>query len=136
MEIDITNLPEDQKEQNIERDLHYNEHERGIRHLKFNGNAYIPKEDYDNALAMFNRVLSINGSHIQSLVLSASIFNEKKDTKNAISYLKAAKQILETNKLEDSDTYKSIVQSLDKLGANNETTDSGNTSKEETKKTQ
>ncbi len=50
MEIDITNLPEDQKEQNIERDLHYNEHERGIRHLKFNGNAYIPKEDYDNAV--------------------------------------------------------------------------------------
>mgnify|MGYP000848411407 CR=1 FL=1 len=100
------------------------------------GQIYMIKEDYDSALAMFNRVLSINGSHIQSLVLSASIFNEKKDTKNAISYLKAAKQILETNKLEDSDTYKSIIESLDKLGANNEATNSENTSGEETKKTQ
>ena len=78
------------------------------------------KEDYDNALAMFNRVLTINGSHVQSLILSANIFNEKKDTENAITYLKAAKQILENNKLEDSDTYKNVVDSLEQLGANEE----------------
>jgi len=84
------------------------------------GQIYMVKEDYDNALAMFNRVLTINGSHVQSLILSANIFNEKKDTENAITYLKAAKQILENNKLEDSDTYKGVVNSLEQLGANEE----------------
>ncbi len=84
------------------------------------GQIYMVKEDYDKALAMFNKVLTINGSHVQSLILSANIFNEKKDTENAITYLKAAKQILENNKLEDSDTYKNVVNSLEQLGANEE----------------
>jgi hypothetical protein len=80
---------------------------------------------------MFNRVLTINGSHVQSLILSASIFNEKKDTENAITYLKAAKQILEANKLEDSDTYKGVVNSLEQLGANEEDTEEEKSTEQE-----
>ena len=95
------------------------------------GQIYMVKEDYDNALAMFNRVLTINGSHVQSLILSASIFNEKKDTENAITYLKAAKQILENNKLEDSDTYKGVVNSLEQLGANEEDTEKEKSTEQE-----
>jgi tetratricopeptide (TPR) repeat protein len=79
------------------------------------GQIYMIKEDYDNALAAFNNGLGINGQHVPSLVLSARILNEKGDTENAISYLEAAKKIMEVNKLEDDEMYKSIVDGLNSL---------------------
>src|SRR5690606_38176892 len=75
--------------------------------------------DYEKALSAFNNVLNINGQHVPSLVLSARIFNENGDTKNAISFLEAAKKIMEINKLEEDDMYSSIVDSLKELGAKN-----------------
>ncbi|MDX9738785.1 MAG: tetratricopeptide repeat protein [Candidatus Dojkabacteria bacterium] len=83
------------------------------------GQIYMIKEDYEKALSAFNNVLNINGQHVPSLVLSARIFNENGDTKNAISFLEAAKKIMEINKLEEDDMYSSIVDSLKELGANN-----------------
>ncbi len=41
---------------------------------------------------------------------------EKKDVESAITYLTAAKEILEVNKLENSDTYTNILASLEELG--------------------
>lgn len=91
------------------------------------GQIYMIKEDYEKALSAFNKVLSINGQHVPSLVLSARIFNENGDTKNARSFLEAAKKIMEINKLEKDDMYSSIVNSLKELGANNqESQESGN----------
>ena len=84
------------------------------------GQIYMIKEDYEKALSAFNTVLSINGQHVPSLVLSARIFNENGDTKNAISFLEAAKKIMEVNKLEENDMYKSILNSLKELGASNQ----------------
>lgn len=80
------------------------------------GQIYMVKEDYDKALTTFNTVLNINGQHVPSLILSASILYEKKDVESAITYLTAAKEILEVNKLENSETYANILASLEELG--------------------
>jgi len=87
------------------------------------GQIYMIKEDYDNALAAFNNGLSINGQHVPSLVLSARILNEQGDTENAVSYLEAAKKIMEVNKLEDDEMYKSIVEGLNSLKVGTEPTE-------------
>jgi len=50
VKVDVDNLPEDKKELSLERELHYNEPEKGFRTLTFNGSAYIPKDDYEKAL--------------------------------------------------------------------------------------
>lgn len=84
------------------------------------GQIYMVKEDYDKALSSFNVVLNINGQHVPSLLLSASILNEKGDTENAILYLKAAKEILEVNKQDSGEVYENIITSLKELGADME----------------
>ena len=84
---------------------------------------YMVKEDYDKALSTLDMVLRINGQHVPSLILSASILYEKKDTEQAILYLKAAKEILEVNKLDTGETYDNIVKSLEQLGATQEDTE-------------
>ncbi len=81
------------------------------------GQIYMIKEDYDKALSAFGAALGINGQHVPSLVLSAGILNEKGETKNAISYLEAAKKILEVNKLEEDPIYESVIKSLEDLGS-------------------
>ncbi len=81
---------------------------------------YMVKEDYEKALSTLDTVLRINRQHVPSLILSASILYEQKDTEQAILYLKAAKEILEVNKLDTSETYDNIVKSLEQLGANEE----------------
>lgn len=50
VEINVKDLPEDKNELILERELHYNEPEKGFRTLKFTGSAYIPKDDYDKAI--------------------------------------------------------------------------------------
>jgi tetratricopeptide (TPR) repeat protein len=80
------------------------------------GQIYMIKEDYERALLAFNTVLSINGQHIPSLVLASRILIENNDTQSAISYLEAAKKILEINNQEDNDLYKSVLTSLNELG--------------------
>ena len=50
VKINVENLPEDKKELTVERELHYNEPEKGFRTLKFTGSAYIPKDDFDKAI--------------------------------------------------------------------------------------
>lgn len=79
---------------------------------------FMIKEDYNKALNSFTKVLSINGQHIPSLVLAANILNEKGETENAITYLDAAKQIMELNKQDSGELYESIVNGLEQLGAN------------------
>lgn len=84
------------------------------------GQIYMVKEDYDKAFAAFRSVLNINGQHVPSLVLSASILNEKGDKENAVVYLQAAKEVLELNKLDSGEIYENIITSLKELGANEE----------------
>ena len=49
VEVDIEDIPDDKVQQTIERELHYNKPEKGLRKLNFNKTAYIPKDDYDKA---------------------------------------------------------------------------------------
>ncbi|MGI6423289.1 MAG: hypothetical protein ACOX0X_01535 [Candidatus Dojkabacteria bacterium] len=80
------------------------------------GQIYMIKQDYEKALAAFNAGLTINGQHVPSLVLSASILKESGETKTAISYLEAAKKIMEVNKLQEDPMYKSILDSIEEFG--------------------
>lgn len=50
VKVDIKDLPEEYERLSVERELHYNEPEKGFRTLNFNKSAYIPKNDYDKAL--------------------------------------------------------------------------------------
>jgi glutamyl-tRNA synthetase len=50
VKVEVENLPENMKELTLERELHYNEPEKGFRVLNFKGSAYIPKDDYEKAL--------------------------------------------------------------------------------------
>jgi len=50
VKVDIDSLPKEYESLSIERELHYNEPEKGFRTLNFNKSAYIPKKDYDIAL--------------------------------------------------------------------------------------
>lgn len=79
------------------------------------GQIYMIKEDYEKALSAFDTCLRINGQHVPSLILSARILNEQGETKSAISYLEAAKKIMEVNKLEEDPIYQSILDSLEEL---------------------
>ena len=81
------------------------------------GQIYMIKEDYEKALAAFDTGLRINGQHVPSLILSARILSEQGDTKTAVSYLEAAKKIMEVNKLEKESIYQSILDSLKELSS-------------------
>lgn len=82
------------------------------------GQIYMIKEDYEKALAAFDGGLRINGQHVPSLVLSARILSENGDVKTAVSYLEAAKRIMEVNKLQTDPMYESIVEALKEFNAN------------------
>lgn len=45
VEVEIKNLPDEFKDFTLDRESHYNEPERGMRHLHFMGSAYIPYDD-------------------------------------------------------------------------------------------
>lgn len=87
------------------------------------GQIYMIKEDYEKALSAFDTGLRINGQHVPSLILSARILNEQGEKDNAISYLEAAKKIMEVNKLEEDPMYESILDSLEELNAGGDITD-------------
>ena len=92
------------------------------------GQIYMIREDYEKALAAFDGGLRINGQHVPSLVLSARILNENGDTKTAISYLEAAKKIMEVNKLQTDPIFESITEALREFGSG--TQEEGQTLKE------
>ena len=84
------------------------------------GQIYMVKEDYDKAFNAFRSVLTINSQHVPSLILSASILNEKGDKEGAIAYLEGAKEVLEVNKLDSGEIYDNIIASLRELGASSQ----------------
>lgn len=50
VKVDVKDLPSDKESLTLERELHYNKPEKGFRHLDFKGSAYIPQDDYDEAI--------------------------------------------------------------------------------------
>ncbi len=79
------------------------------------GQVYMVTEEYEKSLSAFNQALSINGQHVPSLVFGAQILSQQQETKSAISYLEAAKTILENNEQKESDLYKNVTDTLTKL---------------------
>ncbi|WP_455645633.1 glutamate--tRNA ligase [Methanosphaera sp.] len=51
VKVDIADIPEDKQSLSVSRELHYNQPEKGMRTLNFNGSAYIPQDDYDKAVS-------------------------------------------------------------------------------------
>lgn len=90
------------------------------------GQIYMIKEDYEKALAAFNKSIEINKQHVPSLVLSARILNEIGEVQNAITYLQEARKIMEANELVGDEMYKTVIDALVELGG-----DSSSTTQEE-----
>jgi tetratricopeptide (TPR) repeat protein len=76
---------------------------------------YYLLQNYDLALESSNYALTVKGDYIPALILSANIngINGKKEIQ--ISYLEAAKTILEKNDLEDSELYNDLVEQIERL---------------------
>jgi tetratricopeptide (TPR) repeat protein len=74
--------------------------------------VYLIKEETDNALSMLVQVLEINPSHIPSILLAGEINKDSGKQDVYISYLNAAKAIMEKYGQTDTDTYKEVIKDL------------------------
>jgi tetratricopeptide (TPR) repeat protein len=85
------------------------------------GQLYFLLQNYDLALESSTQALSIKGDYVPALILSASINERQNKTEIQLSYLQAAKTILEENDYQDTELYNNLVQRIESLQA--ETTD-------------
>lgn len=100
------------------------------------GQVYMFTKEYDKALSSLTEALKINAQHIQSLLLSANINKEKGNTAVYVSFLEAAKKILDLKGQTNTDQYKEIIESISKASvkdssnSNDKTTEESNSSEE------
>jgi tetratricopeptide (TPR) repeat protein len=76
---------------------------------------YYLLQEYDLALESSNYALTVKGNYIPALILSANVNGIKGKTEIQLSYLEAAKTILEDNDLEDSELYNDLVEQIERL---------------------
>ncbi len=95
------------------------------------GQIYMMDEEYEKALYAFAGGLRINGQHIPSLMLSASILMENGETETAISYLESAKKIMELNNLQEDPMYENVIEVLKELGSSESSTEEEQPQEEE-----
>jgi tetratricopeptide (TPR) repeat protein len=76
---------------------------------------YYLMQDYDLALEASTQSLTINGAYIPSLILSAKVNGIQERTEVQISYLEAAKTILETNGQQNLDLYSDVVKQIEDI---------------------
>jgi tetratricopeptide (TPR) repeat protein len=73
---------------------------------------YYLLQEYELALEASTQALSIKGDYVPALILSSSVNGVQGKTEVQLSYLEAAKAVLEANELEDIQTYKDIVEQI------------------------
>jgi tetratricopeptide (TPR) repeat protein len=81
------------------------------------GQLYYILQNYDLALESSTQALSIKGDYVPALILSASINGRQNKTQVQLSYLQAAKTILEENDYQDTQLYKSLTQQMESIEA-------------------
>lgn len=73
---------------------------------------YLIQEDIDNSLTMLVKVLEINPRHIPSLLMAGEINKELGKNDVYLSYLKAAKAIMEEYDQTETETYQEVVRDI------------------------
>jgi tetratricopeptide (TPR) repeat protein len=81
------------------------------------GQLYYILQNYDLALESSTQALSIKGDYVPALILSAGINGRQNKTQVQLSYLQAAKTILEENDYQDTQLYKSLTQQIESIEA-------------------
>ena len=76
---------------------------------------YLVKEDTDSALSSLLQALEINPLHVPSLLLTGQINYDLGKEDVYLSYLEAAKTIMEEYNQTDTDTYQAVVQEIEDL---------------------
>jgi tetratricopeptide (TPR) repeat protein len=84
---------------------------------------YYLLQNYELALQASTQALSIKGDYIPALVISANINGAQGKTEIQISYLEAAKTILETNNLQDIPLYEDVIEQIEELEESNQDTE-------------
>jgi tetratricopeptide (TPR) repeat protein len=76
---------------------------------------YYLLQNYDLALNASTQALTIKGDYIPALILSANINSAQGKIEIQLSYLEAAKTILENRELQDSQLYNDILEQIESL---------------------
>jgi tetratricopeptide (TPR) repeat protein len=74
---------------------------------------YYILQNYEQALNSSTQALGIKGDYIPALILSANVNGTQGKTEIQLSYLEAAKTILEINSLESLDLYADILEQIE-----------------------
>ena len=74
--------------------------------------VYLVQENSDDALAMLVKVLEINPRHVPSLLMAGEVNKGLGKEEVYLSYLKAAKAIMEEYNQDDTDIYQEVVRDL------------------------
>jgi tetratricopeptide (TPR) repeat protein len=78
---------------------------------------YYLLQNYELALRASSEALGIKGDYIPALILSANINGAQENTEVQLSYLNAAKTILEQNELQSLQLYKDIQEQIEQIGS-------------------
>jgi tetratricopeptide (TPR) repeat protein len=81
---------------------------------------YYILQNHEQALSSSTQALSIKGDYIPALILSANINGIQGKTEIQLSYLEAAKTILEKNELENLDLYGDILEQIELIRGGSE----------------
>lgn len=79
--------------------------------------VYMTKDDTDSALSSLVQALEINPLHVPSLLLTGEINGDLGKNDVYLSYLKAAKTVMEEYSQTNSDTYKDVLEKISKLSS-------------------
>jgi tetratricopeptide (TPR) repeat protein len=79
------------------------------------GQLYYILQNYDLALESSTQALSIKGDYVPALILSAGINGRQNKTQVQLSYLQAAKTILEENDYQDTELYNNLVDQMESI---------------------
>ena len=74
--------------------------------------VYLSDENTEKALTMLVKVLELNPSHVPSIILAGDINKELGKNEIYISYLNAAKAVMEKYGQTDTDMYKEVIKDI------------------------
>ncbi|MCD7781503.1 MAG: glutamate--tRNA ligase [Methanosphaera sp.] len=115
VKVDIDNLPDDYNSYSVSRELHYNEPERGMRTLNFDGCAYIPGKDYEDALSKDKSLrlmdlVNIKVSNDNATYISDSLEDAQKEHATIIQWIPINNSIKATVIMQDNTHVEGFIE--------------------------